>query len=87
MLAASNKPAATPEKPTPPLLLAGVMGWPISHSRSPRLHGYWLHKHRVAGAYLPLLVLCGTFERWELELVRRFLRQPRHFLRWVIKRA
>ena len=25
-------------------LLAGVMGWPVAHSRSPLLHGYWL-KH------------------------------------------
>jgi shikimate dehydrogenase len=22
--------------------LAGIMGWPIAHSRSPALHGYWL---------------------------------------------
>jgi shikimate dehydrogenase len=43
-------------KQKPPLLLAGVMGWPIGHSRSPRLHGYWLDKHKVAGSYLPLLV-------------------------------
>jgi shikimate dehydrogenase len=56
MPAASIKPAASAEKPKPPLLLAGVMGWPISHSRSPRLHGYWLQKYGVAGAYLPLQV-------------------------------
>ena len=34
--------------------LAGVLGWPVSHSRSPRLHGYWLEKHGVDGAYVPL---------------------------------
>ncbi len=44
------------DRPKPPLLLAGVMGWPIGHSRSPRLHGYWLARHAIAGAYLPLLV-------------------------------
>ena len=22
-------------------LLAGVMGWPVMHSRSPKLHNYW----------------------------------------------
>ncbi|MGE0154477.1 MAG: shikimate dehydrogenase [Reyranellaceae bacterium] len=44
------------EKPQPPLKLAGVMGWPIAHSRSPRLHGHWLARYRIAGAYLPLLV-------------------------------
>ena len=36
--------------------LAGVMGWPVAHSRSPRLHGYWLDQHGVDGAYLPLPV-------------------------------
>ncbi len=36
--------------------LAGVMGWPIMHSRSPKLHGYWLNQHGIAGAYLPLAV-------------------------------
>ncbi len=36
--------------------LAGVMGWPVTHSRSPRLHGYWLAEHGIAGAYVPLAV-------------------------------
>ena len=36
--------------------LAGVMGWPVAHSLSPRLHGYWLDRHRVDGAYVPLAV-------------------------------
>ena len=36
--------------------LAGVMGWPVAHSRSPRLHGFWLAQHDVDGAYLPLAV-------------------------------
>ncbi len=36
--------------------LAGVIGWPISHSRSPRLHGYWLREYGIDGAYLPLPV-------------------------------
>ncbi len=34
-------------------VLAGVFGWPISHSRSPRLHGYWLRKYGIDGAYVP----------------------------------
>ncbi len=37
-------------------LLAGVVGWPVSHSRSPRLHGYWLDHYGIDGAYLPLAV-------------------------------
>ena len=36
--------------------LAGVMGWPISHSLSPTLHGYWLREHRILGDYLLLAV-------------------------------
>ena len=44
------------DKPFPPLKLAGVMGYPVAHSRSPRLHGHWLARYGIAGAYLPLLV-------------------------------
>ena len=36
--------------------LAGVMGWPVSHSRSPRLHGHWLERYGIDGAYVPLAV-------------------------------
>ncbi len=35
---------------------AGSMGWPIGHSLSPRLHGYWLEKYQIDGAYIPLPV-------------------------------
>ena len=37
-------------------LLAGVMGWPVMHSRSPLLHNYWFAKHGLAGTYLPLAI-------------------------------
>lgn len=30
---------------------ACVIGWPIEHSRSPLIHGYWLKKYGVAGEY------------------------------------
>lgn len=36
--------------------LAGVIGWPVAHSRSPRLHGFWLNSYGIDGAYLPLAV-------------------------------
>ncbi|GAN59962.1 shikimate dehydrogenase (NADP(+)) [Acetobacter cibinongensis] len=36
--------------------LAGVLGWPVSHSRSPRLHNYWLARYGIDGAYVPLPV-------------------------------
>jgi shikimate dehydrogenase len=28
-----------------------VIGWPISHSRSPLIHGYWLRRYGIDGAY------------------------------------
>jgi shikimate dehydrogenase len=36
--------------------IAGVIGWPVAHSRSPRLHGYWLERHGIDGAYVPFAV-------------------------------
>jgi len=30
---------------------AGVCGWPVAHSRSPLIHGYWLARHHLEGAY------------------------------------
>jgi shikimate dehydrogenase len=36
--------------------IAGVMGWPVDHSKSPALHGFWLREHRIDGAYVPLAV-------------------------------
>jgi len=34
--------------------LAGVLGWPIGHSRSPLLHNYWFERYRIDGVYIPL---------------------------------
>lgn len=31
--------------------MAGVMGWPVAHSRSPSIHNYWIHLHKLQGAY------------------------------------
>jgi shikimate dehydrogenase len=33
------------------VIKACVIGWPISHSRSPLIHGYWLKKHNIDGSY------------------------------------
>ena len=41
---------------TDSFILAGVMGWPISHSRSPRIHSHWIAEHGLRGAYVPLAV-------------------------------
>ena len=44
--------AATPDR----FLLAGVMGDPVMHSRSPAIFAYWLSKCGLAGCYLPLAI-------------------------------
>jgi shikimate dehydrogenase len=36
--------------------IAGVMGWPVGHSLSPRLHGFWLRRYAIDGAYIPMAV-------------------------------
>lgn len=43
-------------------ILAGVMGWPIAHSRSPKIHNHWLAQYGFEGAYVPLAVEPGRLE-------------------------
>ncbi len=42
--------------------LAGVVGWPVMYSRSPRLHNLWLQRYGIDGAYVPLAVRPGFFD-------------------------
>ena len=35
-------------------LLAGVIGHPISHSKSPLLQNYWLSRYEINGFYIPI---------------------------------
>jgi shikimate dehydrogenase len=42
--------------------LAGIMGWPISHSRSPALHNFWFAQHGLQGSYVPLAIPPGQLE-------------------------
>ena len=37
-------------------ILAGVMGWPVAHSRSPAIHNHWIAHHGLRGTYVPLPV-------------------------------
>ena len=37
-------------------IVAGVAGWPIKHSRSPRIHNYWLRKYAIDGVYVPFAI-------------------------------
>ena len=43
-------------KPRSSTRLAGVLGWPVGHSRSPRLHGHWMQQYGIDGAYVPMAV-------------------------------
>lgn len=36
--------------------LAGVMGWPVAHSRSPAIHKHWIQQHQLKGDYVLLPV-------------------------------
>ncbi|MBS0563584.1 MAG: shikimate dehydrogenase [Proteobacteria bacterium] len=47
----------------PRIPLAGVIGAPVAHSKSPRLHGYWLKKYGIAGHYVPLHVAPEDLEQ------------------------
>lgn len=46
----------------PRIPLAAVIGSPIAHSRSPKLHGYWLRRYGIAGHYVPLDVAQADLE-------------------------
>jgi shikimate dehydrogenase len=41
-------------RPSAKARIAGIVGWPVGHSRSPRLHGFWLDHYGIDGAYIPL---------------------------------
>ena len=42
--------------------LAGVIGTPIAHSRSPRLHQHWLRRYGIQGYYIPIDVASDDLE-------------------------
>lgn len=46
---------------------ACVVGWPVTHSRSPLIHGYWLERHGIRGSY--------TKEALRPEAARRFFEE------------
>ena len=48
--------------------LAGVIGCPIAHSKSPQLHRHWLRTHEIDGHYMPMHV-----EPEDLESVVRMM--------------
>lgn len=42
--------------------LAGVIGSPIAHSKSPRLHGHWLRRYGINGYYIPMDIASETLD-------------------------
>ena len=47
---------------------AAVIGWPIEHSRSPLIHGYWLGKYKIEGSYKKLAVAPDQVREFMLTL-------------------
>ncbi|MBU6296765.1 MAG: shikimate dehydrogenase [Alphaproteobacteria bacterium] len=43
--------------------LAGVAGWPVAHSLSPRLHGHWIREYGLDAAYVPLAIRKEDFAK------------------------
>jgi shikimate dehydrogenase len=43
---------------------AGVAGWPVEHSRSPMIHGYWLNELGIPGSYEKFAVRPGEFREF-----------------------
>ncbi len=58
---------------------ACVIGWPIEHSRSPAIHGYWLNRYGIDGSYTKEAVPPGKLEGF-LEVARdqQLSRMQRH---------
>ncbi len=47
----------------PKIPLAGVIGSPIAHSKSPQIHGHWLKTLGIQGAYIPMDVAAEDLEQ------------------------
>jgi shikimate dehydrogenase len=52
-------PGTTDQRP----LLAGVMGWPVAHSKSPLIFAHWFAETGIAGAYTRFAVPPEDFEK------------------------
>lgn len=60
MLASNSTSPGEPVPLSGAARVAGVLGWPIAHSLSPRLHGFWLRHYGIDGAYVPMPVRPGA---------------------------
>jgi shikimate dehydrogenase len=50
---------------------ACVIGWPVEHSRSPMIHGYWIKKHGLNAEYRREAVPPDQFEAFVSNLAKR----------------
>ena len=50
---------------------ACVIGWPVEHSRSPLIHGYWIKKHKLNAEYRREAVSPEQFEDFVAHLAER----------------
>ena len=58
---------------------ACVIGWPVEHSRSPLIHGYWLKQYGIDGSYEKRRCGPRTLARLSRSLARaRLCRRQRH---------
>ncbi len=51
------------------MIKAGVIGHPISHSKSPLIHNYWIAQHGLEGSYEAVDIPCETLEEDVARLV------------------
>jgi shikimate dehydrogenase len=50
---------------------ACVIGWPVEHSRSPLIHGYWIKQHKLNAEYRREAVPPEKFEEFATHLAER----------------
>ena len=50
---------------------AGVVGWPVEHSKSPVIHSYWLEKYGIKGSYEKIAVQPDMLEDGFRHLVKK----------------
>ena len=50
-------------------LLTGVIGNPIIHSKSPKLHNFWLSQNNIDGYYVPVHVETKFLEKIETHIM------------------
>ena len=43
---------------------AAVIGWPISHSKSPLIHGYWIEQYKLSASYEKIAVKPEDLEQF-----------------------